>query len=217
MFALLHRCTTVRRARLPKRRGHSRKDRRATRMVLSRRTPPNFRSPPRRAAGSAHPDGRERSVTPASGRGVRMRDFHDREPRIRGLARDVTGLAGDCAGTEDGFREPHGARACGSSGDSICPRLDSDFLIARAHIFRMGSHHIAGGPHGLESNPSELEAADRESRHSLGTIAPWRPQPRRTDRRRAINRESNRLIPQTTALRPSDHARRSEFSLHIGC
>jgi len=33
----------------------------------------------------------------------------------------------------------------------------------------------------------------------------------------ASTTESRTTDAQTTALRPSDHARRSEFSLHIGC
>jgi hypothetical protein len=35
--------------------------------------------------------------------------------------------------------------------------------------------------------------------------------------RLAPSREGQGSDPQSTALRPDDHVRRSEFSLHIGC
>jgi RNA polymerase sigma-70 factor (ECF subfamily) len=62
-----------------------------------------------------------------------------------------------------------------SSADSTCA-AQGDFRVLgygyASSIFPMGSDHVAGGYHELAPNRSELEAAQRQSRLSLGTLAP---------------------------------------------
>ena len=71
-----------------------------------RRAPPHFRSPPRRAAGSADPDGRQRPIMPGGGRGMRMPHCRYRESSLGGLARDIAGFAGRFSGTKEKARRP---------------------------------------------------------------------------------------------------------------
>jgi len=59
---------------------------------------PSVFSPRRRAAGSTHPDGRERLVMRASGRGMRLPDRHD-QSSLEGLAGVIAGFAEACTHT----------------------------------------------------------------------------------------------------------------------